>query len=74
MAEAETMTAEPKASATMRVQASLRCQGVATVAKAIGCTPTHLSYIMHGKKKANPTLRERLARLGITTTVEGVPL
>ena len=52
----------------------LRCRGVATVARLIGCHPGQLSYIMHGKRKANDTIRRRLARMGITTTVDGEEL
>ncbi len=52
----------------------LRCRGVATVARRIGCHPGQLSYIMHGKRKANETIRRRLASMGITTTVNGEEL
>lgn len=48
-----------------------RCFGIAATARAIGCHPIHLTYIMHGKRKPNDTLRRRLARLGITCTVDG---
>lgn len=48
-----------------------RCFGVAVVARQIGCHPIHLTYIMHGKRKANDTLRRRLNRMGITHTAEG---
>lgn len=51
-----------------------RCYGVAATARAIGCHPGHLTYIMHGRRKANETLRRRLARMGITTTVDGEAL
>ena len=51
-----------------------RCYGVAATARKIGCHPGHLTYIMHGKRKPNDTLRRRLARLGITTTVDGKEL
>ena len=52
----------------------LRCRGVATVARRIGCHPGHLSYILHGHRKASETIRRRLARMGITTTVDGEAL
>lgn len=48
-----------------------RCFGIAVVARQIGCHPIHLTYIMHGKRKANDTLRRRLNRMGITHTAEG---
>ena len=48
-----------------------RCFGIAATARLIGCHPVHLSYIMHGKRKPNDTLRRRLARMGITCAVDG---
>ena len=48
-----------------------RCFGIAATARAIGCHPIHLTYIMHGQRKPNDTLRRRLARMGITCTVDG---
>ena len=51
-----------------------RCFGVAATARKIGCHPNHLSYILHGQRVPNDTLRRRLARLGITTTVDGKEL
>ncbi len=48
-----------------------RASGVAATARKIGCHPNHLSYILHGQRVPNDTLRRRLARLGITTTVDG---
>jgi len=51
-----------------------RCSGVAVVARRIGCHPVQLSYIMHGRRKASDKLRRRLARMGITCTVDGEDL
>ena len=48
-----------------------RCFGVAATARKIGCHPNHLSYILHGQRKPNDTLRRRLRWMGITTTVNG---
>ena len=48
-----------------------RAYGVAATARKIGCHPNHLSYILHGQRVPNDTLRRRLARLGITCTVDG---
>ena len=50
-----------------------RCFGIAATARAIGCHPIHLTYIMHGQRKPSERLARRLARLGITTTVDGTP-
>ncbi len=68
------MSSTPKAKKPLRVATHLRCSGVAVVARRIGCHPNHLSYILHGQRKANETLRRRLARMGITTTVTGEAL
>ena len=48
--------------------------GVAAAARRFGCSREHLSKVLHGKRKANETLRRRLARMGITTTVDGEDL
>lgn len=58
----------------IKVASSLRCSGVANVARLIGCHPNHLSYILHGQRKPNKKIRSRLARMGITTTVDGEKL
>lgn len=68
------MATMTKAKKPLRVAIHLRCSGVAVVARRIGCHPNHLSYILHGQRKANETLRRRLARMGITTTVTGEAL
>ena len=57
--------------APIKAVTTKRCFGVAAVARQIGCHPIHLTYIMHGKRKANDTLRRRLNRMGITHTAEG---
>ena len=57
--------------APIKAVTTKRCFGVAVVARQIGCHPIHLTYIMHGKRKANDTLRRRLNRMGITHTAEG---
>lgn len=48
-----------------------RVQGVAVVARRIGCSPEHLSYVLHGHRKPNEKIRRGLARLGVTCTVDG---
>ena len=60
--------------APIKAVTTKRCFGVAVVARQIGCHPIHLTYIMHGKRKANDTLRRRLNRMGITHTAEGVEI
>ena len=57
--------------APIKAVTTKRCFGVSIVARQIGCHPIHLTYIMHGKRKANDTLRRRLNRMGITHTAEG---
>ncbi len=64
-------TTKKKAGGQIRVQASMRCSGVAVVARRIGCHPSQLSYILHGKRKPSKTIRRRLERMGITTTIDG---
>ena len=39
-----------------------------------GCTPKHLDRVLRGLRKASPHLRRRLARMGITTTLDGEAL
>ena len=66
------MATKKTAKPTLRLE--VRYGGVAVVARRIGCHPVHLSYILHGHRKANATIRHRLARMGITTTVTGEAL
>ena len=68
------MEAKKKKESAIQVASHLRCHGVANVARLIGCHPVQLSYIMHGKRKPSEKLRRRLARMGITTTVDGETL
>ena len=53
---------------------SRRVFGVARTARLVGIHPTQLSYILHGQRKPNDALKSRLARMGITTTVDGEAL
>ena len=48
----------------IRVAASRRAYGVAATARKIGCHPNHLSYILHGQRVPNATLRAALKRQG----------
>ncbi len=68
------MTTKTKEKKSQVLRLELRYGGVATVARRIGCHPGHLSYILHGHRKANEVLRRRLVRMGITTTVDGKEL
>ena len=56
---------------SIRVLESRRAYGVAATARRLGIHPSQLSYILHGQRKPSEVLRRRLARLGITTTVDG---
>ena len=71
MSKKTTNKAPIKNEAPIKAVTTKRCFGVAVVARQIGCHPIHLTYIMHGKRKANDTLRRRLNRMGITHTAEG---
>lgn len=68
------MATKTNAKKAPALRLEVRYGGVARVARLIGCHPGHLSYILHGHRKANETLRRRLARMGITTTVDGEKL
>ena len=48
-----------------------RFVGTNALARRIGCHPVHLSYILHGRRRANDDLRRKLMRLGVTKTAEG---
>ena len=65
------MADRAKKEGALQVAQHLRCSVVAEVARLIGCHPSQLSYIMHGKRKPSEKLRRRLARMGITETVDG---
>ena len=39
--------------------------GVAATARRIGCSREHLSKVLHGKRKANPTIARALRRIGV---------
>ena len=58
----------------LRVADARRAYGVASIARLVGCHPGHLSYILHGRRKANDDLRRRLKRLGVTHDVNGEEL
>lgn len=43
----------------------VRFSGVNRVARALGISPTHLTFILHGKRKPGPKLAAKMLRLGI---------
>ena len=60
---------KPKLEKVKRTQIVYR--GLTQAARWLGCSRPHLSYVLHGQRKPSEILRRRLARLGITTTVDG---
>ena len=56
------------------IEQRMAYSGIAAAARRWGVSREHLSRVLHGSRKPNETLRRRLARLGITTTVDGTPL
>ena len=59
----------PKLEKVERLQIVYR--GLTQAARWLGCSRPHLSYVLHGQRKPSETLRRRLAKLGITETVDG---
>lgn len=47
---------------------------IRSFASELGCTPKHIDRVFRGLRKASPHLRLRLARMGITTTLDGEKL
>lgn len=43
----------------------VRFKGVNRAARALGVSPTHLTYILHGHRAPGPKLAEKMTRLGI---------
>ena len=46
-------------------------RGLTGAARHLGCSRTHLSYVLHGQRKPSARLARGLRRLGITCTVDG---
>ena len=67
--ERNSRMSKPKLEKVTRTQVVYR--GLTQAARWLGCSRPHLSYVLHGQRKPSDTLRRRLARLGITTTVDG---
>lgn len=57
--------------ATSMIKSRMTYSGVTSAARRFGCSREHLSKVLHGQRKPNDKLRRRLARLGVTTTVDG---
>ena len=55
------------------IEQRLAYVGVAATARHFGCSREHLSRVLHGSRKPNAALVRRLARLGVTCTVDGTP-
>ena len=43
----------------------VRFKGVNRAARALGVSPTHLTYILHGNRAPGPKLAEKMTKLGI---------
>jgi hypothetical protein len=46
-------------------------RGLTRAARLLGCSRVHLSYVLHGQRKASEKLARGLRRMGITCTVDG---
>lgn len=46
-------------------------RGITETARHLGCSRAHLSYVLHGQRKPSDRLARRLARMGVTCTVDG---
>ena len=46
-------------------------RGITQSARLLGCSRAHLSYVLHGQRKPSDRLARRLARMGVTCTVDG---
>ena len=62
------------AKATSMIKSRMTYTGITSAARRFGCSREHLSKVLHGQRKPNDSLKRRLARLGITATVDGKEL
>lgn len=46
-------------------------RGLTKAAKVLGCSRSHLSYVLHGKRPATRKMARELKRLGVACTVDG---
>lgn len=44
-------------------------RGLTQAARALGCSRAHLSYVLHGKRKASDRLARALKRMGVDVEV-----
>lgn len=40
-------------------------RGLTAVARSLGCSRAHLSYVLHGKRKPSERLAAKLKRMGV---------
>jgi hypothetical protein len=52
-------------SVKLTVTTKPRWSGVRRAAKALGCSPAHLTYVLHGQRKPGKELAQKLARMGV---------
>ncbi len=51
---------------TENIKTVTRFEGVRATARRIGCTPGHLSLVLHGKRPAGRKMAAKLRRLHVT--------
>ena len=44
-------------------------RGLTQAARSLGCSRTHLSYVLHGKRKPSEALARKLKRMGVDLEV-----
>ena len=44
-------------------------RGLTQAARLLGCSRTHLSYVLHGKRKPSEALARKLKRMGVDLEV-----
>lgn len=59
------MTEKDKTIAREPIRRATRIVGLYRAAEQAGCTPSHLSRVLHGERKPGPRLRRKLERMGI---------
>lgn len=54
-----------KAKTPGKIERRLMYAGITAVARRLGCSREHLSKVLHGKRKANDALAQKLKRMGV---------
>ena len=54
-----------KAETPGKIESRLMYAGITAVARRLGCSREHLSTVLHGKRKANDALAQKLKRMGV---------